>query len=81
MSERIIEYREALNEALLEEMDHDPNVFIMGEDVGRYGGVLKISRGVHEKFGEKRAIDTPIAEEGFTVNWCRSSFGGITASC
>jgi len=77
MSERIIEYREALNEALLEEMDHDPNVFIMGEDVGRYGGVLKISRGVHEKFGEKRAVDTPIAEEGFTSIGVGAALAGL----
>lgn len=66
MTERIIAYRQALNEALLEEMERDPNVFIMGEDVGRYGGVLQISSGVHERFGEMRAIDTPISEEGFT---------------
>jgi len=77
MTERIIEYREALNEALLEEMDHDPNVFIMGEDVGRYGGVLKISRGVQEKFGEKRAIDTPIAEEGFTSIGVGAALAGL----
>jgi pyruvate/2-oxoglutarate/acetoin dehydrogenase E1 component len=77
MPERIIEYREALNEALLEEMAHDPNVFIMGEDVGRYGGVLKISRGVHEKFGENRAIDTPIAEEGFTSIGVGAALAGL----
>jgi len=77
MADRIIEYREALNEALLEEMAHDPNVFIMGEDVGRYGGVLKISRGVHEKFGEKRAIDTPIAEAGFTAIGVGAALAGL----
>lgn len=77
MPERIIEYREALNEALLEEMAHDPNVFIMGEDVGRYGGVLKISRGVHEKFGEKRAIDTPISEGGFTSIGVGAALAGL----
>lgn len=77
MPERIIEYREALNEALLEEMAYDPTVFIMGEDVGRYGGVLKISRDVHEKFGEKRAIDTPIAEEGFTSIGVGAALAGL----
>jgi len=77
MSERIIEFREALNEALLEEMAHDENVFIMGEDVGKYGGVLKISRGVQEKFGEKRAVDTPIAELGFTSIGVGAALAGL----
>lgn len=77
MANRVIEFREALNEALLEEMGHDPNVFIMGEDVGKYGGVLKISRGVHEKFGEKRAVDTPIAEEGFTSIGIGAALAGL----
>ena len=66
MSERIIEFRDALNEALHEEMERDPNVFIMGIDVGQYGGVLKVSRGLYERFGPLRAVDTPISEEGFT---------------
>jgi pyruvate/2-oxoglutarate/acetoin dehydrogenase E1 component len=77
MSERIIEYRQALNEALLEEMERDSNVFIMGEDVGRYGGVLQISRGVHERFGEKRALDTPISEEGFTSMGVGAALAGL----
>lgn len=77
MSERIIEYRQALNEALLEEIERDPNVFIMGEDVGRYGGVLQISRGVHERFGEKRALDTPISEEGFTSMGVGAALAGL----
>ena len=65
MAERIIEYHAALNEALREEMERDPDVFIMGEDVGRYGGVLRVSRGLYEQFGEMRVRDTPISEEGF----------------
>jgi len=77
MSERIIEYRQALNEALLEEMERDPNVFLLGEDVGRYGGVLQISRGVHERFGEKRALDTPISEEGFTSMGVGAALAGL----
>lgn len=77
MSKRVIEYREALNEALLEEMERDSNVFIMGEDVGHYGGVMKISKGVHEKFGEKRAVDTPIAEEGFTSIGVGAALAGL----
>jgi pyruvate dehydrogenase E1 component beta subunit len=66
MSERTIEFREALNEALHEEMERDPNVFIMGIDVGQYGGVMKVSKGLYERFGALRAVDTPISEEGFT---------------
>ncbi|HEY83612.1 MAG TPA: alpha-ketoacid dehydrogenase subunit beta [Chloroflexi bacterium] len=65
MAERILQYRKALNEALHEEMERDPNVFIMGEDVGLYGGPLKISEGLYERFGKMRALDTPIVEEGF----------------
>jgi pyruvate/2-oxoglutarate/acetoin dehydrogenase E1 component len=63
--ERIIQYREALNEALHEEMERDPRVFVLGEDVGRYGGVLKVTKGLYEKYGEKRVRDTPISEAGF----------------
>lgn len=65
MTERLIEYRDALNEALHEEMERDSDVFIMGEEVGRSGGVLKVTRGLYEQFGEMRARDTPISEEGF----------------
>jgi pyruvate/2-oxoglutarate/acetoin dehydrogenase E1 component len=61
---REIQYREALNEALHEEMARDPHVFVLGEDVGRYGGVLQITRGLLEKYGEKRVRDTPISEAG-----------------
>ena len=77
MVERIIEFREALNEALLEEMAYDETVFIMGEDVGKYGGVLKISKDVQKKFGEKRAIDTPIAELGFTSIGVGAALAGL----
>lgn len=63
---REILYREALNEALHEEMARDPAVCVLGEDVGRYGGVLQVTRGLFDKFGEKRVRDTPISEAGFT---------------
>ena len=62
---REITYRQAVNEALLEEMERDPNVFLMGEEVAEYNGAYKISQGLLEKFGSKRVIDTPIAEAGF----------------
>ena len=62
---REITYRQAVNEALAEEMERDPNVFLMGEEVAEYNGAYKISQGLLEKFGSKRVIDTPIAEAGF----------------
>ena len=60
-----ITYREALNQALAEEMERDPDVFLMGEEVGQYDGAYKVSRGLLEKFGEDRVVDTPITELGF----------------
>jgi pyruvate/2-oxoglutarate/acetoin dehydrogenase E1 component len=61
-----ITFREALNQAMAEEMERDPNVFLMGEEVGYYNGAYKVSQGLLERFGPKRVIDTPIAELGFT---------------
>jgi pyruvate/2-oxoglutarate/acetoin dehydrogenase E1 component len=57
---------EAVSEALWEEMERDPSVFLMGEDIGVYGGAFKVTRGFLEKFGARRVIDTPISEAGFT---------------
>jgi pyruvate dehydrogenase E1 component beta subunit len=62
---REIRYREALREAMAEEMRRDPNVFILGEEVGYYQGAYKVTQGLLEEFGERRVIDTPIAEAGF----------------
>jgi len=59
---RTINYRDALKEALIEEMDHDDKVFIIGEDVGVYGSSFKVTSGLIEKYGSKRVIDTPISE-------------------
>jgi pyruvate dehydrogenase E1 component beta subunit len=58
----LISYREALSDALREEMERDPNVFILGEDIGFFGGAFKVTEGLLAEFGEKRVIDTPIAE-------------------
>lgn len=63
---RELTYRDALNEALHEEMARDPDVFVIGEDVGRYGGPMQVCKGLYDKFGEWRARDTPISEAGFT---------------
>jgi pyruvate dehydrogenase E1 component beta subunit len=61
-----LRYREALREAMIEEMVADERVFLMGEEVGHYQGAYKVTEGMLEKFGEKRVIDTPITEAGFT---------------
>src|SRR5215210_3511118 len=57
-----ITYLEAIREGLFEEMDRDPNVFCLGEDIGAYGGAFKVTEGLMAKFGEERVIDTPISE-------------------
>jgi pyruvate dehydrogenase E1 component beta subunit len=62
---REITYRQALNEALTEELARDPDVFLMGEEVAEYNGAYKVSQGLLERFGSKRIIDTPISENGF----------------
>ena len=55
-------YLDAIREALVEEMRRDPKVFVLGEDVGPYGGAFGVTQGLHEEFGEMRVIDTPISE-------------------
>src|SRR5260221_10720882 len=57
-----ITYLEAIRQGLWEEMERDPSVFILGEDVGLYGGAFKVTDGFAKKFGESRVIDTPISE-------------------
>ena len=63
---REIQFREALNEAMSEEMRRDERVFLMGEEVAEYDGAYKVSRGMLKEFGARRVIDTPISELGFT---------------
>ena len=60
-----ITYLEAIRQAMAEEMERDPEVFLMGEDIGAYGGAFKATEGLMERFGENRVIDTPISETGF----------------
>lgn len=62
----VMTYRDALNQALREEMHRDDRVFLMGEEVAEYDGAYKVSRGLLKEFGPKRIVDTPIAELGFT---------------
>ena len=61
----IVTFRDALNQALREEMQHDDRVFLMGEEVAEYNGAYKVSRGLLDEFGPMRVVDTPIAELGF----------------
>ncbi|MCW2306097.1 alpha-ketoacid dehydrogenase subunit beta [Rhodobium gokarnense] len=63
----LMRYAEALNAALREEMTRDPSVFLFGEDIGRYGGVFKVTRGLQEEFGFNRVRDTPISEQAMTA--------------
>lgn len=64
---RTIPFRQAIREAMEEEMRLDPRVFLMGEEVAQYNGAYKVSQGMLEEFGDKRIIDTPIAELGFAA--------------
>jgi len=70
-------YRDALNQALREEMQRDPNVFLMGEEVGVYQGAYKVSRGLLEEFGPQRVVDTPIAELGFAGIGIGAAMAGL----
>ena len=72
-----ITYRDALNQALREEMQRDPNVFLLGEEVGLYQGAYKVSRGLLEEFGARRVVDTPIAELGFAGIGVGAAMGGL----
>ena len=74
---RTIQFREALNEAMSEEMRRDPTVFLMGEEVAEYDGAYKVSKGMLAEFGPKRVIDTPIAELGFTAIGVGAAMNGL----
>ncbi len=73
----IITYREALNAALDEEMTRDDKVFLMGEEVGEYDGAYKVSKGLLDKFGPRRVLDTPITELGFTGLGVGAAMAGL----
>jgi len=72
-------YLEAIREGLWEEMERDPNVFLMGEDIGAYGGAFKVTAGFLEKFGEKRVVDTPISESAIVGASIGASLMGLRA--
>jgi pyruvate dehydrogenase E1 component beta subunit len=74
---KTIQFREALREAMTEEMRRDKNVFLLGEEVAEYNGAYKVSQGMLDEFGPKRVIDTPIAELGFTGFAVGASMNGL----
>lgn len=74
---REIRFREALREAMVEEMRKDQNILLMGEEVAEYNGAYKVSQGMLDEFGEKRVIDTPIAELGFTGIGVGAAMNGL----
>ena len=74
---KTVQYREALREAMVEEMRIDQNVFLMGEEVAEYNGAYKVSQGMLDEFGVKRIIDTPIAELGFAGIGIGAAMNGL----
>ncbi|PZC79206.1 pyruvate dehydrogenase E1 component subunit beta, mitochondrial [Helicoverpa armigera] len=73
--------RDALNSAIDEEMERDEKVFILGEEVAQYDGAYKVTRGLWKKYGDKRVIDTPITESGFTGIAVGAAFAGLRPIC
>ena len=74
---REIQFREALREAMVEEMRKDDRIFLMGEEVAEYNGAYKVSQGMLDEFGEKRVIDTPISELGFSGIGVGAAMNGL----
>jgi pyruvate dehydrogenase E1 component beta subunit len=74
---KTLQFREALREAMSEEMRRDPSVFLLGEEVAEYNGAYKVSQGMLDEFGPKRVIDTPIAELGFAGIAVGASMNGL----
>src|SRR5665213_1960646 len=74
---REVQFREALREALTEEMRRDEKVFLMGEEVAEYNGAYKVSQGLLDEFGARRVIDTPISEHGFAGLGIGAAMAGL----
>jgi 2-oxoisovalerate dehydrogenase E1 component beta subunit len=72
-----VTYLEAIRQAMWDEMERDPKVILLGEDIGLYGGAFKVTAGFLEKFGGERVIDTPISEEGYTGVAIGAAFNGL----
>src|SRR5476649_628694 len=73
----VLQYREAIRQALAEEITRDPNVVVLGEEVAQFHGAYKVTRGLLEKFGHTRIVDTPISEAGFIGMGIGASMLGI----
>src|SRR4030081_667437 len=73
----VMTMREALNQAIREELQRDPNVFLMGEEVAAYQGAYKVTKGLLDEFGDKRVIDTPITELGFAGIGIGAAMAGL----
>ncbi|KAJ1362686.1 Pyruvate dehydrogenase E1 component subunit beta, mitochondrial [Parelaphostrongylus tenuis] len=80
-SAQALTVRDALNQALDEELQRDPNVFLMGEEVALYDGAYKVSKGLFKKYGEQRIVDTPITEMGFAGLAVGAAFAGLRPVC
>ncbi|HEU4902545.1 MAG TPA: alpha-ketoacid dehydrogenase subunit beta, partial [Flavisolibacter sp.] len=72
-----ITYREAIKQALREALQKDDRVFLMGEDVGRYGGAFAVSKGLLKEFGEERIMDVPLSESAFTGAGIGAALAGM----
>ena len=76
-----VTYLEAIRQALFEEMERDPNVFCLGEDIGAYGGAFKVTEGLLDRFGDKRVIDTPISEAAIVGAAAGAAHMGMRPVC
>ena len=72
---------EAIRQGIWEEMERDPTVFVIGEDVGAYGGAFKVTDGLMDEFGKERVIDTPISEGAIVGAACGAALDGNATGC
>jgi pyruvate/2-oxoglutarate/acetoin dehydrogenase E1 component len=77
----VISYLEAIRQALFDEMERDERVFVLGEDIGAYGGAFKVTEGLLEKYGEQRVIDTPISEAAIVGSAIGAAYMGLRPVC
>src|SRR5689334_23064332 len=77
----VISYLEAIRQALFDEMERDERVFVIGEDIGAYGGAFKVTEGLLEKYGDQRVIDTPISEAAIVGSAIGASYMGLRPVC
>jgi pyruvate dehydrogenase E1 component beta subunit len=81
MATQMVTIREALNMALDEEMESNESVFLMGEEVAQYNGAYKVTKGLYQKYGDKRVVDTPITEMGFAGLVCGAAYKDLRPVC